>query len=415
MFTLIESNPKGSAKRIRTQTLKAKAAKISNLMKKNNFCVVDNFLGRQTVSSLRSELAPLHPHFTPSEIWVGAGSDLGAQITVPSIRGDKVLWMCGGHTKVDSTLFDSAGVQPKGRGAIEPCDMNVKGRVARGMGSKEDDAKEAKKDAADGVVTIKPGVSRISTNLMSRFSTLKMLLESIDTLVFGHLSQTDPRLSRVTSRSDAMLAVYPGGGSRFQRHVDNTAQDGRRLTVLIYLNEDGWEEKDGGMLRIWGKDETAGEVSGRLATDVLPTGGRVAMFYSDFVAHEVTSSNKPRVAMTVWYYDSLERSEAVARAQEMEADKGEEKGDMEAQNEASEFIKTTLAGEEKSAGGGGGLDLEVELRQVGELAGKLSMKAVKIVAGICGAPSEEAFLQGAKNMTKEGLQDLRDGLRRMGV
>ena len=24
-------------------------------------------------------------------------ADVGAQISVPSVRGDKVLWMCGGH------------------------------------------------------------------------------------------------------------------------------------------------------------------------------------------------------------------------------------------------------------------------------------------------------------------------------
>ena len=42
-----------------------------------------------------------------------------------------------------------------------------------------------------------------------------------------------------------MLAVYPGGGTRFQRHIDNTAADGRRLTVLCYLNP-GWDSASGG-------------------------------------------------------------------------------------------------------------------------------------------------------------------------
>ena len=41
----------------------------------------------------RDELDNLEVHYSPSEIWVGKGADLGAQIVVPDVRGDKVLWM----------------------------------------------------------------------------------------------------------------------------------------------------------------------------------------------------------------------------------------------------------------------------------------------------------------------------------
>ena len=40
-------------------------------------------------------------------------------------------------------------------------------------------------------------------------------------------------------------------GARFQKHVDNTARDGRRLTVLVYLNEGWGYEQDGGALRVF--------------------------------------------------------------------------------------------------------------------------------------------------------------------
>ena len=89
---------------------------------------------------------------------------------------------------MDSTLFDTAGVQPKAKGAIEPCDLVIKAQI----GSKID----------------KGGVRKIDASVMGKFSNLKMVLESIDKFVFGELTQKDPRLSRVTSRSDAMLAVY---------------------------------------------------------------------------------------------------------------------------------------------------------------------------------------------------------------
>lgn len=32
-------------------------------------------------------------HYTPGEIWVGKEADLGAQVRVPDVRGDIVLWM----------------------------------------------------------------------------------------------------------------------------------------------------------------------------------------------------------------------------------------------------------------------------------------------------------------------------------
>ena len=57
----------------------------------------------------------------------------------------------------------------------------------------------------------------MSASVMQRFSNMKLLLESIDKLVFGELTKKVDRLSRLTARSDAMLAVYPGGKSRFQR------------------------------------------------------------------------------------------------------------------------------------------------------------------------------------------------------
>ncbi|GMI34039.1 hypothetical protein TrRE_jg1721, partial [Triparma retinervis] len=380
---------KGSEKRNMKKVVVSKADKVGKKLKKSNFAIIDDFVTPAKVKELRNEIDNVEPHFSASEIWVGKGAGVGAQISVPSVRGDKVLWMCGGHVKNDSTLFDSAGVQPKGKGAIEPCEAKVKAKV--------------------GTTIDKGGIRRVSASVMGKFGALKQAIESLDKFVFEELSAKDPRLSRLSSRSDAMLAVYPGGGSRFQRHIDNTAQDGRRLTVLLYLNEEGWCKEDGGLLKVWGKKEEEGE--GRAPVEVLPLGGRVAMFYSDLVPHEVTPAHKARYAVTVWYYDRIERSEAVAMGAGTE--KGEEAGDVEAQSEASKFIKETLAGE-------GGEDVdeavdEAELRRVGQLANGLSKKALKIVAGICGAPSEEYFLEAANRMDERSLRDLREGLSKMGV
>ena len=116
----------------------------------------------------------------------------------------------------------------------------------------------------------------------------------------------------------------------------------------------------------------------------------------------MTATHANRYALTVWYYDGVERSEAVAKSQELQS--GDEKGDREAQMEASDFIKNTLANEEMK-----------DLKRVGELAAGLSEKAIKICAGITGLPSEEAFIAAANNLTQDGLAQLRVGLNTMGM
>lgn len=115
---------------------------------------------------------------------MGKDSDIGAQMTVPRVRGDKVLW-------VD-------------RKSIE----------------------------------------------QSKMRAVNEMLEAIDRLVLTELATRVPQLKGLQDRTDPMLAIYPANGSRFQKHVDNTARDGRRLTVLCYLNR-SWNEQDGGQLRVF--------------------------------------------------------------------------------------------------------------------------------------------------------------------
>ena len=165
----------------------------------------------------------------PSEIWVGKDAGAGAQITVPSVRGDQVLWMCGGRVRQAGVAdISSLAGQPATRGAVAPC----QGQTT--------------------TTTPPPTPTPNSTP----FSALKDLIRALDQLVFTALKPP-----RVGSRSDAMLAVYPGKGARFQRHVDNTANDGRVLTVICYLNPD-WDPAHGGGLvvdaREGGTDRQAG-------------------------------------------------------------------------------------------------------------------------------------------------------------
>lgn len=125
------------------------------------------------------------------------------------------------------------------------------------------------------------------------------MIRALDALV-QHVSDCVPRLrGALTRRSDCMLAVYPGQGARFQRHVDNTAGDGRLLTALVYLNP-GWDRAHGGALRVF--DARVGDAPAPAgafeAVDVFPEAGRVALFFADAVAHEVRPCFAHRHAMT---------------------------------------------------------------------------------------------------------------------
>ena len=137
-----------------------------------------------------------------------------------------------------------------------------------------------------------------------RLANLKRLSRGMDALVAA-LAGRVARLAGVdvALKSDCMLAVYPGGKSRFQRHVDNTAGDGRRLTVLVYLNGRDWQRGHGGALRVHPEGTPR-------PVDLYPEGGRLAMFYADQVPHEVRPTDEERHALTVWYYDADEKRRA---------------------------------------------------------------------------------------------------------
>ena len=71
--------------------------------------------------------------------------------------------------------------------------------------------------------------------------------------------------------------------------MDNSHKNGRTLSLLLYLNE-GWEEADGGELRIF--DGSAVD-SGVVKKDIFPIFNRAVLFWSDdTVPHEVPGRRK---------------------------------------------------------------------------------------------------------------------------
>lgn len=90
----------------------------------------------------------------------------------------------------------------------------------------------------------------------------------------------------------SVQAARYGAGAGYERHLDAFRGDPSRIvTAIVYLNPD-WEPQDGGQLRAWTPD---GEV------EVAPHMGRLVLFRSDEVPHEVMPTRVPRWAVTAWY------------------------------------------------------------------------------------------------------------------
>jgi SM-20-related protein len=91
------------------------------------------------------------------------------------------------------------------------------------------------------------------------------------------------------------LAMYPAG-SFYKRHLDQfKSDDHRKLSVILYLNQD-WKESHGGQLRMYLRDETL---------DFLPIAGRLICFRSDLIEHEVLPATRERKSITGWMLDQL--------------------------------------------------------------------------------------------------------------
>jgi SM-20-related protein len=89
--------------------------------------------------------------------------------------------------------------------------------------------------------------------------------------------------------------IYPPG-SYYKRHLDQFKKDDhRKLSAILYLNED-WQETDGGQLRVYFPDRQK---------DYFPLAGRLICFRSDLLEHEVLPTQRARMSLTGWMLDQL--------------------------------------------------------------------------------------------------------------
>lgn len=103
-----------------------------------------------------------------------------------------------------------------------------------------------------------------------------------------------------TRTIEAHFAVYEAGHF-YDRHIDqrkNESDSFRALTFVVYLHS-AWKSGDGGELIV-----TEGD-SNQIKQIIEPLPGRVVIFKSDEVWHEVRKSNFTRSSLTGWFrYDA---------------------------------------------------------------------------------------------------------------
>lgn len=90
-------------------------------------------------------------------------------------------------------------------------------------------------------------------------------------------------------------ALYPEG-TFYRRHLDTFQNDDRRrLSLVCYLNEQDWKPEYGGELVLYTKED------GREVEKILyPFPGRVVIFESQILEHEVKPVKTERLSITGW-------------------------------------------------------------------------------------------------------------------
>ncbi len=90
-------------------------------------------------------------------------------------------------------------------------------------------------------------------------------------------------------------AVYPEG-TFYKRHLDTFQNDSRRkLSMVCYLNDEDWKPEYGGELSIY-IDENGTEREEK----IYPLQGRMVIFESRVLEHEVKPVKQERLSITGW-------------------------------------------------------------------------------------------------------------------
>lgn len=103
------------------------------------------------------------------------------------------------------------------------------------------------------------------------------------------------RLFLGLKRFETHYATYHSGDF-YKQHLDSfKGRASRVVSLVLYLNDD-WQAVDGGALQVFNRDNHH-EVCGT----VLPEAGRMALFMSEEIPHEVLPAYRTRYSLACWF------------------------------------------------------------------------------------------------------------------
>ena len=117
------------------------------------------------------------------------------------------------------------------------------------------------------------------------------LFEFFDSMLTG-LNQ---RLFLGLKRFEAHYATYHPGDF-YKKHLDSfQGRASRVISLVLYLNED-WRPDSGGALQVFNREN-----DDEACAQVLPEAGRMAIFLSEEIPHEVLPALRTRHSIACWF------------------------------------------------------------------------------------------------------------------
>ena len=123
--------------------------------------------------------------------------------------------------------------------------------------------------------------------------------QSIDSFESVYLEKIDNFILYLNRTCFAGIKSYESHYSSYEknsfykRHIDQfKSEKGRKYSIVLYLNEN-WKQEDGGLLSLYPKEGKQ--------IDISPVGGRMVLFRSDEMEHEVNPScTRTRNSIAGW-------------------------------------------------------------------------------------------------------------------
>lgn len=121
------------------------------------------------------------------------------------------------------------------------------------------------------------------------------VINSAEQLFFNKINDLKDYLNRTCflgiNQKEFHYAIYPKD-TYYKRHLDTFQNDDRRkLSFVCYLNSEDWQPENGGELVLYLNDEDK---------VIYPFPGKVVIFESQELEHEVKPVNTPRLSITGW-------------------------------------------------------------------------------------------------------------------